>query len=74
MLDDVFAELDMARRRTLATYTASAEQLLVTAAVAEDIPDTIGGRRVRVDLVEDNEGRYSVLDDGTGPAIAEEAA
>ena len=73
MLDDVFAELDMARRRTLATYTAGAEQLLVTAAVAEDIPDTIGGRRVRVDLVEDNEGRYSVLDDGTGPAIAEES-
>ncbi len=62
MLDDVFAELDRARRTTLAEFTAGAEQLLVTAAVAEDIPDTIGGRRVGVDLVEDNEGRYSVAD------------
>ena len=50
MLDDVFAELDAARRRKLVEFTAGAEQLLITAAVAEDIPDGIGGRRIGVDL------------------------
>ena len=34
LLDDVFAELDSARRRALAGVAASAEQVLVTAAVA----------------------------------------
>ena len=40
LLDDVFAELDTARRRALAEVAASAEQVLVTAAVGEDIPAT----------------------------------
>ena len=34
LLDDVFAELDTARRQALASVAASAEQVLVTAAVA----------------------------------------
>ncbi|NMO02595.1 DNA replication/repair protein RecF [Gordonia sp. TBRC 11910] len=55
MLDDVFAELDAARRTHLATFVESAEQLLITAAVAEDLPDGIGGRIIGVDI-EDNEG------------------
>src|SRR5262249_23751147 len=38
LLDDVFAELDATRRRALATVAESAEQVLVTAAVLEDIP------------------------------------
>ena len=38
LLDDVFAELDSARRQALANVAASAEQVLVTAAVHEDIP------------------------------------
>ena len=64
MLDDVFADLDAARRRKLAEFTADAEQLLVTAAVAEDIPSGIGGRRVAIEVVADEEGRRSVLATG----------
>lgn len=63
MLDDVFAELDAARRSKLVEYTAGTEQLLITAAVAEDIPAEIGGRRIGVDLVGDGDHRRSVLRD-----------
>ena len=38
LLDDVFAELDRARRTALAGVALTAEQVLVTAAVAGDIP------------------------------------
>ncbi len=38
VLDDVFAELDARRRSRLAAIVASAEQVLVTAAVEEDLP------------------------------------
>jgi DNA replication and repair protein RecF len=38
ILDDVFAELDSGRRERLADIVASCEQVLVTAAVAEDVP------------------------------------
>lgn len=59
MLDDVFAELDAKRRAKLVEFTAGAEQLLITAAVAEDIPGEIGGRRIGVDVVDDETGRRS---------------
>ena len=42
LLDDVFAELDSARRRALAGVAASAEQVLVTAAVARRHPERLG--------------------------------
>lgn len=38
ILDDVFAELDARRRSRLAAMVAQAEQVLVTAAVEEDVP------------------------------------
>lgn len=38
ILDDVFAELDTARRIKLAELAKQAEQVFVTAAVAEDVP------------------------------------
>ncbi|WP_322613109.1 DNA replication/repair protein RecF [Dermacoccus abyssi] len=44
VLDDVFAELDAGRRERLAAMVADAEQVLITAAVAEDVPDALSGR------------------------------
>lgn len=41
VLDDVFAELDSGRRDRLAQRLADAEQVLITAAVAQDIPATL---------------------------------
>jgi len=45
ILDDVFAELDSERRRQLAELVAGAEQVLVTAAVEDDVPDVLAGTR-----------------------------
>jgi DNA replication and repair protein RecF len=38
VLDDVFAELDTGRRRRLAALVADCEQVLITAAVPDDVP------------------------------------
>ncbi len=43
VLDDVFAELDTGRRSRLASLVADAEQVLVTAAVREDVPEQLAG-------------------------------
>jgi DNA replication and repair protein RecF len=48
VLDDVFAELDTARRGRLAKVAGRAEQALVTAAVAEDVPAELLGARYDV--------------------------
>lgn len=48
VLDDVFAELDSERRARLAELVAPGEQVLVTAAVAEDIPEVLSGVRFTV--------------------------
>lgn len=48
ILDDVFAELDSRRRARLAELVAGAEQVLVTAAVAEDVPEELAGARFDV--------------------------
>lgn len=45
LLDDVFAELDSARRERLADIAADAEQAIITAAVAADVPDRLQGAR-----------------------------
>ena len=45
ILDDVFAELDSERRAQLADLVAGAEQVLVTAAVPEDVPSALAGAR-----------------------------
>jgi DNA replication and repair protein RecF len=41
ILDDVFAELDSGRRERLAQLIQDNEQVLITAAVAEDVPKTL---------------------------------
>ena len=48
VLDDVFAELDADRRERLAELVAPAEQVLVTAAVAGDVPDGAARRPIDV--------------------------
>ena len=45
ILDDVFAELDQGRRQQLADLVSGAEQVLVTAAVADDVPAELKGQR-----------------------------
>jgi DNA replication and repair protein RecF len=48
VLDDVFAELDDTRREQLADVVAPAEQVLVTAAFAGDVPAALTGARYDV--------------------------
>jgi DNA replication and repair protein RecF len=48
ILDDVFAELDQGRRQQLAELVGDAEQVLVTAAVAADVPEALKGHRFDV--------------------------
>jgi len=48
ILDDVFAELDDTRRDRLALLVGGADQVLVTAAVAADVPEALAGARVDV--------------------------
>ena len=52
VLDDVFAELDSGRRERLAAMIADCEQVLITAAVPEDVPESMAGRRYSVTLGE----------------------
>lgn len=61
LLDDVFAELDVSRRQALAGVAAGAEQVLVTAAVAEDIPADWDAQQIRVDMKDAEHGRVSEL-------------
>lgn len=49
ILDDVFAELDTDRRARLAQLAGGYEQVVVTAAVEEDVPTSLRARIVRVE-------------------------
>ena len=62
LLDDVFAELDANRRRALAGVAASAEQVLVTAAVGDDIPPDWDARRIEITMRDEDGGRISMVD------------
>lgn len=48
ILDDVFAELDARRRRRLAEIVSEAEQVFVTAAVGDDLPEELASRQYSV--------------------------
>ena len=50
ILDDVFAELDSSRREGLASLASRAEQVIVTCAVAEDLPASLPHHALRVRL------------------------
>lgn len=49
ILDDVFAELDQTRRSRLASGIADYEQVLITAAVLDDVPDALRAHTVRIE-------------------------
>lgn len=49
MLDDVFAELDSRRRERLASVVADYEQVLITAAVLDDVPEELAAHTVRIE-------------------------
>lgn len=58
ILDDVFAELDQARRSRLLDAVIGFEQVIVTAAVAEDVPGLDTSRVIRIHagaVVDDDE-------------------
>ncbi len=48
VLDDVFAELDESRRGRLAAAVGEFEQVLITAAVFDDVPTALAGHVVRI--------------------------
>jgi len=49
ILDDVFAELDAKRRQRLAELVSDNEQVLITAAVAEDVPEVLRAKVFHVE-------------------------
>jgi DNA replication and repair protein RecF len=56
VLDDVFAELDETRRSQLAAAIGDYQQVLITAAVFDDVPPELAGHTVRIEagrIVED---------------------
>ncbi|QCQ93071.1 DNA replication/repair protein RecF [Rhodococcus sp. SGAir0479] len=67
MLDDVFAELDRKRRTALAGVAAEAEQVLITAAVPEDVPDELSATRFGVAAADTERGRISQITTLDGP-------
>ncbi|HEU4806824.1 MAG TPA: DNA replication and repair protein RecF, partial [Homoserinimonas sp.] len=48
ILDDVFAELDQSRRGRLAEAISGFEQVLITAAVYDDVPDALRTNTVHI--------------------------
>ena len=48
MLDDVFAELDESRRARLAAAVRDFEQVLITAAVLDDVPEALTGNTIHI--------------------------
>ncbi len=70
ILDDVFAELDQRRRGRLADAVKGYEQVLITAAVYDDVPAELTAHTVRISagtIVEDPDAADPVTAD-TGPA------
>jgi DNA replication and repair protein RecF len=61
LLDDVFAELDRRRRTALAEVVAGAEQVLITAAVAEDVPAELAAEPLRVHTTGEADRRTSQI-------------
>lgn len=62
ILDDVFAELDAKRREKLVKLAADVEQVFITAAVDEDLPENlIPMQRFEIGVEDTDSGRISIL-------------
>ncbi|MGX9296535.1 DNA replication/repair protein RecF [Tsukamurella paurometabola] len=61
LLDDVFAELDAKRRTALAEVAAGTEQVIVTAAVPEDLPPALRSATFQVTVEGPPDARVSRL-------------
>ncbi len=61
ILDDVFSELDTTRRDRLSDLISKNEQILITAAVPEDLPAELDGRRVAISRDGDSSSAGGVL-------------
>ena len=48
ILDDVFSELDAARRERLAAHLSDIEHIIITAADSASVPESVGGMRYLV--------------------------
>lgn len=72
ILDDVFAELDEVRRRRLADLVEGVTQVIITSAVAEDLPKGLKGHHFQVTRAED--GSSVVTDLAQPPGVAFVAA
>lgn len=74
LLDDVFAELDAKRRTALAEVAAGTEQVIVTAAVPEDLPPALRAATFQVTVDGPADARVSRLAEaelgGPGPSPA----
>lgn len=76
ILDDVFAELDARRRHRLARLVGQAEQVLVTAAVDEDLPEVLRENPHRVlrvspgHVAAEDSGRALAVGGDVGPVAA----
>ncbi|RDI61552.1 DNA replication/repair protein RecF [Nocardia pseudobrasiliensis] len=70
LLDDVFAELDRRRRTALAAVAATAEQVLITAAVPEDVPPELEATPLRVETTGEADARTSHIADAAMPVPA----
>jgi DNA replication and repair protein RecF len=74
MLDDVFAELDESRRTRLAAAVHDFEQVLITAAVYEEVPEELTGNTVRIAagvILEEKSGQEQVAQERQEPAQQE---
>ncbi|RIJ53515.1 DNA replication/repair protein RecF [Clavibacter lycopersici] len=71
ILDDVFAELDQARRGRLAEAVTGFEQVLITAAVFEDVPAHLAANAVHIragEIVEAPSSEQEPVDEDGGAA------
>ncbi|MEU7629981.1 DNA replication/repair protein RecF [Nocardia sp. NPDC049220] len=68
LLDDVFAELDRRRRTALAAVAAGAEQVLITAAVPEDVPAELAAAALRIETTGAPDDRISRISESARAA------